>query len=268
MKCAEVENLIVDYLDGSIDSNMASEIEKHLEGCESCLDMFNDTRQLLNLMDEKKVIKPDDNLRINFYHMLHREIGGKDHQGISEKNEKRTGFYKLTRFRAAAGIALLTGGMIMGVVFGSFLTRSDKSDETARLSNEINELRKTAMFSLLRDESSSSRIQAVNYITEIPDPDRKMIDAMISTLNNDENVNVRLTAAFALSKFGSDQAVRDSLVNSLSRQKDPIIQVSLINILVDLREQKARLPIQEILSDEKTMDVVKSVAQSGIRTLI
>ena len=124
------------------------------------------------------------------------------------------------------------------------------------------------MFSLLRDESSSSRIQAVNYITEIPDPDRKMIDAMICTLNNDENVNVRLTAAFALSKFGSDQAVRDSLVNSLSRQKDPILQVSLINILVDLKEQKARLLIQKILSDEKTMDVVKSVAQSGIRTLI
>lgn len=268
MKCEEVENLIVDYIDEKLDKAKVAEIEKHLTGCEYCLDMFKDTQNILLLMAEKKTHKPDDSMRINFYHMLHKEISAQKQADPVTISGNRSSLFFRTAYGVAAGIALLTGGIILGLIFSNGITGKHKSDEISRLTNEVNELRKTAMYSLLKDESSSSRIQAVNFISEIPEPDLRMVNALIHTLNNDENVNVRLTAAFALSKYGSVQAVRDSLVSSLTRQSDPILQVNLINILVDLKEKKAFLPIQEIMSDEKTMDVVKSVAQSGIRMLI
>ena len=74
MKCEEVDKLMLDYLDKNLDDHLTREIEKHLETCERCLDELKDSQQVLNLISEDEMEKPDDSLRINFYHMLHSEI--------------------------------------------------------------------------------------------------------------------------------------------------------------------------------------------------
>src|SRR4030042_773191 len=114
-------------------------------------------------------------------------------------------------------------------------------------------MKKAAMFTMLRDESSSYRIQAVNYADEIETPDENVIEALVKTLNHDKNVNVRMAAAYALAKYAGQQAVCDSLVQSLPLQSDPILQVTLINILVERREKSALKPIQQIITDQNTL---------------
>ena len=78
MKCEEVETKMIDYLDNNLEEGIRQEIEKHLETCERCLDELKDTQQVLNLISEDEMVKPDDSLRINFYHMLHSEIKKSD----------------------------------------------------------------------------------------------------------------------------------------------------------------------------------------------
>jgi HEAT repeat protein len=124
------------------------------------------------------------------------------------------------------------------------------------------------MFTMLKEESSSDRIQAVRYVEEIDNPDPNMIEVLVKTLNNDKNVNVRMAAAYALSKFADRQAVCDSLVKSLSLQSDPILQVTLINILVEKKEKSALRPIQEIISNKRTLKEVRAVAENSLRVLI
>jgi len=123
------------------------------------------------------------------------------------------------------------------------------------------------MFDLLNDESASERLRAVNYVEEIGTPDKKIVAALINTINTDKNVNVRLAALNAMNKFSGSQAVRDSLVASLSKQTEPIMQIVLINMLTESKEQKARAPIEKILLDKNVLPPVKEIAQKGLKQL-
>jgi HEAT repeat protein len=121
---------------------------------------------------------------------------------------------------------------------------------------------------MLKDESSSNRIQAVSYVDDLDKADENVIEVLIKTLNYDKNVNVRMAAAYALSKFADQRTVCDSLVRSLSLQNDPILQVTLINILAERKEKSALIPIQKIISNKSTLKEVRAVAENSLRVLI
>lgn len=142
------------------------------------------------------------------------------------------------------------------------------SNELKQLHREVSDLKKATMFTMLRGESSSDRIQAVSYASDIGKADENVIGVLVKTLNNDKNVNVRMAAAYALSKFADQRAVSDSLVKSLSLQTDPILQVTLINILAERKEKSAFRPIQEIIANRSTLKEVRAVAENSLRVLI
>jgi hypothetical protein len=268
MKCEEVQALIIDYLDNKLEREQILGIEKHLETCEKCLDELKDSQQILQMISDEKMAEPDESLRINFYHMLHNEIKKNEVRNPVIIKPGRIRWFNKSVYRIAAGFALLICGTFIGMIFYSGITNSRQTKELSQLKSEVNALRKTAMVTMLKDESSSYRIQAVNYADEIDAPDENIIDALVKTLNNDRNVNVRMAAAYALAKFTSQHSVCDSLVESLSQQSDPILQVTLINILVDLGEKSALEPIQKIINSDETLEEVKTVAAKGARLLI
>lgn len=268
MKCEDVESAMIDYLDKVLDKEQCVEIEKHLERCERCLDELTAYQQLLKDIETSGNIQPDETLRINFYHMLHSEI-----------NKQAVGHNKALRFnprhysssiwlKVAAGIALLLCGTFIGVSINSVMNTKQNKGEEVQLRSEIQNLKEMMMFSLLQQESPSERLQAVSLSDEIQAPDQRVFEALIYTLNHDENVNVRLAAAYSLAKFADRKMVRDSLVASLAQQKGPIIQVVLINILVENRESDAINTLQRMLSDENTLKEVKDIAEKGIKVLL
>ena len=267
MKCEELEEKIIDYLDNKLDKEENLEIEKHLETCERCLDEFRDLQQVMKHISSKGEVEPDDSLRINFYHMLHNEI--KKNKGIGTPGLQRESlpWYNHIIFKIAAGFALLICGTLIGIIFFSRISNSHQA-QLEQLRSEVTNLKKAAMFTMLKEESSSYRIQALNYAEELDTPDENLIEVLVKTLNTDKNVNVRMAAAYALSKYADQQPVCDSLVRSLSLQSDPILQVTLINILVERREKSAVKPIQKIITDENTLEDVKNVAENGIKLLI
>jgi hypothetical protein len=267
MKCEDFEGLIVDYLDGKLDQKEAGLIEKHIETCERCLDEMKEMKQIMKAMSEEVPATPDDSVRINFYHMLHEEVKKNESKSSRSLFAGKNPRHSRIIYQTAAGIALFIAGAFLGMLIHTGIGSSQQR-EISELRSEINTLKKTTMFTMLKDGSSSYRIQAVGYAEELESPDRNVIDALVNTLNGDKNVNVRMAAAYALSKYANLNSVRDSLVNSLSLQSDPILQVTLINILVELREKNALKPIEKIISDDKTMQEVKSVAQDGVRHLL
>ena len=268
MKCEEVEQKMIDYLDNNLDSGVRQEIEKHLETCERCLDELNESQQILNLISKDEMIKPDDSLRINFYHMLHNEIKKGEEKNKIHDHKPFTQWYNNSRYRVAAGVALLICGTFIGLLLHAGFNNSYASNELKQLHSEVSDLKRAAMFTMLKEESSSDRIQAVRYVEDLDKPDQNVIEVLVKTLNNDKNVNVRMAAAYALSKFADQRTVCDSLVKSLSLQSDPILQVTLINILAERKEKSALKPIQEIIANRSTMKEVKTVAQNSLRVLI
>jgi hypothetical protein len=268
MKCEDAESVMIDYLDNTLEKDHRIEVEKHLETCERCLDVMKDFQQILHTVDSTEMEQPDETLRINFYHMLHGEM---DKQAV--QNQKQLTVPLSVRksspwMRIAAAMALLLAGSFIGLTVNSILNHQKDNEQVASLKTEMQTMKELMMLNMLKQESPSQRIQAVNYTDDIQAPDIKVLNALTETLNNDKNINVRMAAAYSLAKYADRQSVRDSMVASLSRQTEPIIQVVLMNILVEKRESGAIKPIQKIMSDEKAMKEVKDVAQKGLKVLL
>jgi len=94
-----------------------------------------------------------------------------------------------------------------------------------------------------------------------------VIEVLVGTLNHDKNVNVRLAALYSLASFADNRVVRDSLVASLPRQTEPLIQVMLINLLAAKKDSRAIGPIKEIISNRNTLPAVKEAAEQSLKTL-
>jgi len=267
MKCEEVESVMVDYIDNLIEKSERDAVDKHLENCERCRDELKDYQEILNKADSEQLELPDETLRINFYHMLHGEM--KKLQ--MEKNKPVTGISDSLRhlplLKIAAGIAFfVAGAVISGLIFAKYDSRNNP--ELTALKTEMQNMKEIVMLNMLKEESPSQRIQAVNYTDGLTEPDRKVLDALATTMNNDKNVNVRVAAAYSLARFSNRQEVRDTLVASLGKQTEPIIQVILMNILVEMKETRAVKPMKQIIIDENSMQEVKDVAQKGVTTLL
>jgi HEAT repeats/Putative zinc-finger len=268
MNCEEVDLKMIDYLDKNLEKGICQEIEKHLETCERCLEELRETRKVLNFISSDEMVKPDDTLRINFYHMLHIQIKKSEESKVTLSQKPSAQWYNLSSYRVAAAIALLICGAFIGLLINGGLKNIHESEELKQLHSEVTALKKATMFTMLKDESSSERIQAVSYVDDIDNPDQNVIDVLVKTLNSDKNVNVRMAAAYALSKFAGQHAVCDSLVRSLSLQGDPILLVTLINILAERKEKSALKPIQKIIANKKTLKEVRAVAENSLRVLI
>jgi HEAT repeat protein len=142
--------------------------------------------------------------------------------------------------------------------------------EKARLDSLAIEMKITRdmMAKMNNDQSASQRIQGVNVaLTMTSTPDDAIVKALVKTMNEDKNSNVRLAALEALSKFIDDKHVRKTLIESLGKQKDPIVQIQLIQLLVKIKEKGVVDDLQKIVDDEGTIKAVKDEAYSGIMRL-
>jgi len=138
----------------------------------------------------------------------------------------------------------------------------------ARLEASNLRSQKEVVFAGLRNmESPATRITVASEAYKLKNTGNDIVDALVSTLNNDPNANVRLAALDGLARFYSETYVRKKLVASLKKQQDPIVQIALINLLTRMKESGILSELDKIVNDENTEKPVKDCAYSGIITL-
>jgi hypothetical protein len=289
MNCKEIETKLIDWLDGSLDAVTAAAVGEHVASCAECSREAKELKELLVTMQDSPMEAPPPVLRESFDTMLQSELNmlttaniiqefpsdDKSSQSGNSGQSGKTGHSGKTArlpftapvWRVAAALILLGSGIGIGTALKSRPAPEISTNETlAALRQEVKEMKEQVMLNMIDDESASQRIKAVSYSEEMPSPNQQVIDVLVNTLNQDKNVNVRLAALYSLQRFSDRRAVRDSLVNSLRMQKEPIIQVVLINLLAEKRDTRAIKPIQDIMTDKKTLKEVKDAAQRSLKT--
>jgi hypothetical protein len=283
MNCKEIQTKLIDWLDGSLDAVTAAEIGEHVASCEECSREAKELKELLMTMQNSPMEVPPPVLRESFDTMLQSELNmlttaniiqefpADDKSGQPDKSNQPGETVRLPFtapiWRVAAALILLGSGIGIGAALKSRPAPETSTNETlAALRQEIKEMKEQVMLNMIDDESASQRIKAVSYSEDMSSPNQQVIDVLINTLNQDKNVNVRLAALYSLQRFSDRRAVRDSLVNSLRIQKEPIIQVVLINLLAEKRDTRAIKPIQDIMTDKKTLKEVKDAAQRSLKS--
>jgi hypothetical protein len=253
----KLEIQLIDYIDGKLSDAEKRAVEQELMGNDKAYKIYEQLKEVMHAMDRSKRLDPSQELKVKFDQFLTEEIA-------SSKKGTKIIFFRPVFYRAAAAVALL----VLGVGIGFWISKqNDQQQEISRIKTEM-EATKMMMISLMDNkQSASQRIQGVNVALTIVSADDEVVQALAKRMNEDPNTNVRLAALDALAKFHDDPAVRKVLIDALSNQKDPVVQIALIQILVKLKEKGVMNDLKRIVDDEESMKAVKDEAYSGIMVL-
>ncbi|HOX83263.1 MAG TPA: HEAT repeat domain-containing protein [Chryseolinea sp.] len=253
-----IDELIARYNASQLNDAELKTIEQLIESGEIELTDLND----LTLLDEQilKIESPVPSVELDnrFYEMLAQEKK-------SVKPSSWTTFFswpELLPKLAFASIALLIG------FFGGYVMQSpSQKTEVSVLTKEVSELKEMMMLSLLENESATDRLKAVNLTQEMDGASSTVTRALLQTLNNDDNVNVRLAALEALHPYVKDNHVREELIRSIGKQNSPLVQIALAELMAALQEKSSVKELEKVLKDSNTPKGVKNKIKQTIDVL-
>ncbi|HZI26348.1 MAG TPA: HEAT repeat domain-containing protein, partial [Chryseolinea sp.] len=249
-----LEMQLMDYIDGKLSEAERRAVEHELVKNENTYKLYEQLKEVMGAMDRAKKLEPSHHLKARFDQLIAEEL-------TASRKTTKTFFFQPAFYRAAAAIALL----VIGGGIGFWISKqNDQREEIAKIKKEM-EATKVMMMSLIdNQQSASQRLQGVNVALTMTRPDDEIVHALVQRMNEDPNTNVRLAALDALSKFRDEPQVKKVLITALSHQKDPVVQIALIQLLVKLKEKGVVEDLKKIVDDEGTMDAVKDEAYSGI----
>lgn len=256
MEKEKLEGLIIDYIDGRLTEAEKTLLEGELSRNAEAYQLYEQMREVMQAMDRSAKLEPSFKLKQNFDQLLKEKIA-------KEKPVKTIAFYP-TLYRAAAAVFLV----LSGVAIGYWINKNQQREaEMLAMQQQMQEMRELMISKLGNQESASQRMIAVSQVMELEKPDDEIVKALVKTMNEDANTNVRMAALDALSKFHQDPQVRRELVKALTKQKDPVVQIALIQLMVKMKEKGVVNDLQKIVDDNKSMKAVKDEAYSGLLKL-
>jgi len=270
MICKEIKIKLPAFLAGELESLEIEQVKNHLESCAHCREEMVDLNEFWSKLGILPEVEPSENLRANFYTMLESYKAG--------LQEEQAGFH-LVQFlekifssfwprRPLLQMATVLILVVAGFLSGRFLPGESSARETGELRMEVQEMRQTAALSLMKLDSPSDRLMGVSWSSQLEKPAEKTLVALLDTLENDPNVNVRLSAVDALYLFSENPMVKKGLVAALSKQESPLVQIALMDLLVDIREKRAAKAFKELIKNRDLNPSVREKAQSSIQQLI
>jgi len=251
MEKNHIIELLPEYLDNLLNEAQKTKVEVHLKDCQSCSQELNELKSLFkeaNFFEQIELEKQNSSKVVSL-----------DSTPMQRKSNWTSNLLKI-----AASIALLMGTYF----FGKQQQSKAVNNEIAQLTDETLAYKQTAMLSLMENKSASRRIQGVNYIEEFEQPDEAIVKALADRMLYDENTNVRAAAVEVLANYTKSEKVKDTFIEALKTERDPGIQIIIIQTLGKIQEKKAEIPMKELLNSEETQPFVKEQIESILTTII
>lgn len=253
MKCEEVKINLLEFIDGKQDEKISRIIASHLETCESCSGLYTELNSFLTFTDKFQEIEPPEGMKDEFIELAEPEL---------RINQDR--LILIPAWLKVAAMIIL----VFGTFAGGFFTGSGKQGNN-QLQAELNQLKQDVLLAGLRDYSGPQKIEAVYNIRTSGQAGDALIDALVYTMNSDKNVNVRLATISALSEMVEEnEKVKSELIHSLTVQENPLLQISLIQVLTESGVTEAKGQIESISENENTDQNVREYAKNMIKTII
>lgn len=262
MNCNDVLNNLEAYFSEMLPEETRKAMDDHFSSCTDCRKKLEESIRLEELIVQIPFEDPDENLKNEFVEFIDSERKRIMLQG-SERSY--VGWKRIMPLTVAASILFF----VLGYFGGQLLSKPGiEEEQIIALQNEVRETKNMMILSMLKQSSASKRIMAVNISEELDRLEPELREALFLSLNGDKSENVRLAALEALSRYAGVPEIREELVKSFSLQTDPIIQISMINMMVNLNE-KASVPVMEkLIADENTYESVKNQARQGLKLLL
>lgn len=258
---------MMEYLSDSLEEDARIEFEAFLADNAEYRENFEKLNGTWKDLGKISIPEPTAKMDEGFFDMLNSEIEKTENLKNKSSSWVSTMAELLWKPQMAYGILLVVMGLSLG-----YLLKSDTTNtaiETTVVRNpETENVREQLVLTLLEQPSANKRLRGINEANKIQIVDDKVISALLKTLNNDTNVNVRLAAIESLTNYLDNPIVRGGLVQSIVKQDSPIVQVTLANLMVALQEKKSIEPFKTLMRTKELNTSVKQKLETTIKSII
>ena len=270
--CEQTNEQLADWLSNRLPDSDRARLERHLKQCPTCEAEASSVRQLWQILGDLPASEPSAEARIRFQAMLDTY---KETVTDQEESVIDTLLIKLRQlwspkfaYRVAYSLVLVSIGLAGGYWLNHAATPATVYQQQINtLSMQVQDMRQIMLLSGLENPAASERLRAVSYTEEISKVNGQVVEALLTTLNNDQNVNVRLVTLEALAKLADNPKVREGLVQSITRQDSPLVQSALADVMVKLQEKRSIKHLRQLLRDDNLNGLVKGKIEQSIREL-
>jgi anti-sigma factor RsiW len=285
MNCEQIAEFLPDYLQGSVTSAQALQVEQHCQHCANCAQDVAMWKRLALLPSEQ----PSPESQARFDAMLHAyptttgevssgglprrasspQIATTPNASDSSGRAARWPFFDWLRSplgAAAWSVALLVVGVLIGARVNRIYAPSHP-DELTAMHAELTNMRQLVALSMLQQQSASERLQGVSWSGSQAHLDPQIQSALLRTLRYDGSVDVRLAALDALSRHAGQPQIRQGVIDTLQEQQSPLVQVALIDQLAEWRDPDAAQRLRNFQQTPNLNPAVRRRAEWAIGKL-
>lgn len=268
MEKTNIEELILEYLKEDLSSEQREKLVKALKQAGYTENDISELESVKSHLKEFVVPEPGEGMDHRFYSMLneHKQVA----QERARKRERARSLFKSVfpqKYLPQVAYSLVL--FALGWSVRTWLVPDSRTNnQMTQMSEEIREMREMVMLSLIDESSVTKRIKAVNIANNFNQVDDKIIQALLTTLNNDPNENVRVITAETLHEFADNPKVREGLIRSIVHQESPLVQIALADIMISMNEKRSVDSFRELLTKKDLNDTVRARIERTIQVLI
>ncbi len=258
MTMENIESKLIDYIDGKLGADEREAVEQQIAANKEVKQMYDQLKEVISQLSSTRAVEPTSKLKHRFDQMLREEMAQ------LQRPSARQVFFNAGLLRIAAGVVFV----LMGAGIFLWISKNQQQQrEIARLRFEMDSTKNAMLNMLHNQQSASQRVLGITVAFQMQSADEEIVNALVKAMNEDPNTNVRLAALDALGKFKHEQRIRKLLITSLSSQTDPVVQISLIQLMVEMKERSIVKELEEITRKKEVLKAVKDEAYSGILKL-
>ncbi len=253
MNDSQYMELLTAYLDGSITAEQRARLNDLIDAGEIDILEIKEMELMYRNLGSLPAPEPSKDLTSRFYRMVEEEKESHEQirkeAGATFMNIRPDWLAQLQAFLSPRRIGYSLALLLAGVLIGNWTTPfQNYRQQLSDLSTEVSQMREVMMISLLDNRSATERLKAVNISSDMRSADERVTEALLKTLNNDPNVNVRLAAVEALLKHSGNARVREGLVNAISSQQSPLVQAALADAMLLLQDKESVNEFRQLLN--------------------
>ncbi len=267
MKKETFEIRLIEYLRGTLPANERKELESFLEKDVAARKQLEELAKVWEDFEQLEVPEPSPEMDQGFFQALDAEIIRSNKKRTSGSQWVNELLGRIFKPQLVYGVLILGLGILGGYLLNFGGSEAATPAQTVDTS-DTQELREKLVLTLLEQSSANQRLQGVSEANKIVKVDERVINALLKTLNNDPNVNVRLAAIESLSNYVNYPLVRQGIIQSIPNQESPIIQVTLANLMLALEEKGSIESFKKLLEKEELDTTVKKKIESTIASII
>jgi hypothetical protein len=282
MNCHRAREVFPELLDSRTTATAHLDARAHLANCPDCQREFAALTQTAYALDAMPTPPPSPRLRKNFYAMLEEEKhSAASVRAVAEREHRarRASLWRWVISPLAAGALLLVGftlgqrsaplpsapedNSVKQQVATLQDTISKQGEQLARANAQIEKMTTLVGYQILQQQQNPTNDRLRDVLTRATDdkPTEKDIDTLIQALTLDPSANVRLRAIEALYRHTEREIVRAGVLAALPRERNPLVQLELIEFIAVSQERKATPTLEKISADETADPAVRDAAK-------